>query len=257
MTEKAVDIKTADGVADSHVFHPDGPGACPAVIFFMDGLGIRPEMHAMARRLAVAGYYVVQPNLFYRAGRSPLLDAAKVFTDKAEMGKLLALIQQLTPDVVVRDAGAWQQFLNQQPQVKGGKVGAVGYCMGGAMVLRMAAQYPDHIVAGASFHGGRLGADAPDSPHHLAPKIRAKLHIGLAETDDWMTPEMVDRLTAAFDKAGVDYQAEVYPGTRHGWGWRTRRSISGKAPNTIGTACWLSSTRLCRRGEGLPIRIDT
>ena len=72
-----------------------------------------------------------------------------------------------------------------------------------------------------------------------------------------MIPEMVDRLTAAFDKAGVDYQAEVYPGTRHGWGWRTRRSISGKAPNTIGTACWLSSTRLCRRGEGLPIRIDT
>jgi len=64
----------------------------------------------------------------YRAGRSPLLDAAKVFTDKAEMGKLLALIQQLTPDVVVRDAGAWLQFLSQQPQVKGSKVGAVGYC---------------------------------------------------------------------------------------------------------------------------------
>jgi carboxymethylenebutenolidase len=76
MTEQAVDIKTADGVADSHVFHPDGPGPWPAVIFFMDGLGIRPEMHAMARRLAAAGYYVVQPNLFYRVGRSPLLDAA-------------------------------------------------------------------------------------------------------------------------------------------------------------------------------------
>jgi carboxymethylenebutenolidase len=217
MTEQAVDIKTADGVADSHVFYPDGPGSWPAVIFFMDGLGIRPEMHAMARRLAAAGYYVVQPNLFYRAGRSPLLDAAKVFTDKAEMAKLLGLIQQLTPDVVVRDAGAWLQFLSQQPQVKGSKVGAVGYCMGGAMVLRAAAQYPDRIVAGASFHGGRLGADAPDSPHHLAPRIRAKLHIGLAETDDWMTPEMVGRLTAALDKAGVDYQAEVYPGTRHGW----------------------------------------
>jgi len=217
LTEQAVDIKTADGVADSHVFYPDDPGSLAAVIFFMDGLGISPEMHAMGRRLAAAGYYVVQPNLFYRAGRSPLLDAAKVFTDKAEMAKLLGLVQQLTPDVVLRDAGAWLQFLSQQPQVKGSKVGAVGYCMGGAMVLRAAAQYPDRIVAGASFHGGRLGADAPDSPHHLAPKIRAKLHIGLAETYDWMTPEMVDRLTAAFDKAGVDYQAEVYPGTRHGW----------------------------------------
>jgi carboxymethylenebutenolidase len=217
MTERAMDIKTADGVADSHIFYPDGAGPWPAVIFFMDALGIRPEMHVMARRLASAGYYVLQPNLFYRAGRSPLLDAAKVFTDKAEMGKMLGLIRQLTPEVIVRDAGAWLRFLSQQSQVKGSKVGAVGYCMGGAMVLRTAAHYPDRVVAGASFHGGRLGANSPDSPHHLAPKIRARLHIGLAETDDSMTPEMVDRLTAALDKAGVVYQAEVYPGTRHGW----------------------------------------
>jgi carboxymethylenebutenolidase len=217
MTEQAVDIKTADGVADSHVFYPDGPGSWPAVIFFMDGFGIRPEMHAMARRLATADYYVVQPNLYYRAGRSPLLDAAKAFTDDAEMAKLFRLAQQLTPDIVVRDIGAWLQFLSQQTQVKGRKVGAVGYCMGGAIVMRAAAHYPDRIVVGASFHGAALGADSPHSPHHLAPKIRAKLHIGLAETDFWMPPEMVDRLTAALDKAGVDYQAEVYPGTRHGW----------------------------------------
>ena len=217
MTEQAMDIKTLDGIADSHGFYPDGPGSWPAVIFFMDGLGIRPEMHAMARRLASAGYYVVQPNLFYRAGRSPLLDSAKVFTDEAERAKLFGFIKQLTPDVVVRDIGAWLQFLSQQPQVKGNKVGAVGYCMGGAIVLRAAAHYPDRIVAGASFHGGGLGADSPDSPHHLALKIRAKLHIGLAETDASMPSEMVDRLTAALDKAGVDYRAEVYPGTRHGW----------------------------------------
>jgi carboxymethylenebutenolidase len=107
LTEQAVDIKTVDGAADSHVFYPDGPGFWSAVIFFMDGLGIRPEMQAMARRLAATGYYVVQPNLFYRAGRSPLLDAAKVFTDDAERAKLFGIIKQLTPGVVVRDAGAW------------------------------------------------------------------------------------------------------------------------------------------------------
>ena len=130
---------------------------------------------------------------------------------------MFGFIKQLTPDVVVRDTGAWLQFLSQQPQAKGSKVGAVGYCMGGAIVLRAAVHYPDRIIAGASFHGGGLGADSPDSSHHLAPKIRAKLHIGLAETDTSMTPEMVARLTAALDNAGVDYQAEVYPGTRHGW----------------------------------------
>ena len=217
MAEQALDIETADGVADSHVFYPDGQGAWPAIIFFMDGLGIRPQLHAMARRLVAAGYYVVQPNLYYRAGRSPLLNAAKVFVDDAETAKLFKLARQLTPDAVVRDIGAWLQFLGRQTKVKGNKVGAVGYCMGGAMVMRAAAHYPDRIVAAASFHGAALGAESPDSPHHLASRIRAKLHIGFAETDFWMPPEMIDRLTTALDTAGVDYQAEVYPGTRHGW----------------------------------------
>jgi carboxymethylenebutenolidase len=89
--------------------------------------------------------------------------------------------------------------------------------MGGAMVMRAAAHYPDRIVAAASFHGAALGAKSPDSPHQLASRIRAKLHIGLAETDFWMPPEMIDRLTTALDTAGVDYQAAVYPGTPHGW----------------------------------------
>ena len=217
MAEQALDIKTADGVADSHVFYPDGQGTWPAIIFFMDGLGVRPELNAMARRLAAAGYYVVQPNLYYRAGRSPLLNAAKVFVDDAETAKLFRFVRQLTPDSVVRDIGAWLGFLERQTQVKGSKVGAVGYCIGGAMVMRAAAHYPARIVAGASFHGAALGVDSADSPHHLAPRIRAKLHIGLAETDFWMPREMIDRLTAALDTAGVDYQAEVYPGTRHGW----------------------------------------
>jgi len=134
------------------------------------------------------GYYVVQPNLYCRAGRSPLLNAAKVFVDDAETAKLFRLARQLTPDTVVRDIGAWLQFLSRQTEVKGNTVGAVGYCTGGAMVMRAAAHYPDSIVAAASFHGAALGAKSPDSPHQLASRIRAKPHIGLAETDFWMPP---------------------------------------------------------------------
>jgi carboxymethylenebutenolidase len=147
------------------------------------------------------------------------------------------------------------QFLSQQPQVKGSKVGAVGYCVGGAIVMRAAAHYPDRIVAGASFHGGGLGADSPDSPHHLAPKIRAKLHIGLAETDDWMTPEMVDRLTAALDKAGVDYQAEVYPGTRHGWAVADTPVYQREGAEHHWDRLLALFRATLQAGEGLPIRI--
>jgi carboxymethylenebutenolidase len=139
--------------------------------------------------------------------------------------------------------------------VKGSKVGAVGYCVGGAIVMRAAAHYPDRIVAGASFHGGGLGADSPDSPHHLAPKIRAKLHIGLAETDDWMTPEMVDRLTAALDKAGVDYQAEVYPGTRHGWAVADTPVYQREGAEHHWDRLLALFRATLQAGEGLPIRI--
>ena len=166
------------------------------------GLGIRPEMHAMARRLAAAGYYVVAAQSLL-PGR-PLAAPGRRESVHRRCGKgkiVRKFIKQLTPGVVVRDAGAWLQFLSQQPQVKGSKVGAVGYCMGGAIVMRAAAHYPDRIVAGASFHGGGLGADSPDSPHNLAPKIRAKLHIGLAKTNDWMTPEMVDRMNGRFGQS--------------------------------------------------------
>jgi len=216
MAEKAIDIKTQDGTADSHIFYPDGPGSWPAVIFYMDGLGIRPEIQDMARRLASNGYVVLQPNLYYRNGRAPLFDPKTIF-EEANRPKLFALVGSLTRDAITRDTTAYLDFLSRQRQVKGSKVGAVGYCMGGALVLHAAAAFPDRIAAGASFHGGNLASDQPDSPHLGAPKIRARLYFGLAEVDEWLPPEQVERLKAAFDKAGTDYRAEVYPGASHGW----------------------------------------
>ncbi len=216
MIEKAIDIETADGVADSHIFYPADTGSWPAVIFYMDGLGIRPEIQGMARRLASNGYVVLQPNLYYRNGRAPLFDPKTIF-DEPNRPKLFALVASLTRDAIVRDTKAFLAVLDRDPHVKGSRIGAVGYCMGGALVLHTAAAFPDRVAAGASFHGGNLASDQPDSPHLGAPKIRAKLHIGMAETDEWMPPEQVERLLAALDKAGTAYKAEVYPGAFHGW----------------------------------------
>jgi carboxymethylenebutenolidase len=68
MQEKTVVIDTPDGAMPVFIAYPEAPGVYPVVIFYMDALGIREELRDMVRRVATVGYYVLLPNLFYRAG---------------------------------------------------------------------------------------------------------------------------------------------------------------------------------------------
>jgi carboxymethylenebutenolidase len=217
MASKTIDIKTADGVCDSYVSHPDGGGSFPAVLFFMDGIGIRPQLRQMADRIAAEGYYVLLPNMFYRRGRAPVFDVATILKPENRPA-LTELVLSLTPERVLRDAGLFLDLLAAQKEVRpGSKVGLTGYCMGGGMVVRTAAQYPDRIAAGASFHGGRLATEAPESPHRLAGKVRCRLYFGHADQDPAMTTEQIDRLDQALKAAGTVFAAELYTGALHGF----------------------------------------
>jgi carboxymethylenebutenolidase len=91
--------------------------------------------------------------------------------------------------------------------------------MGGLMSLTAAGTYPEQILAAASYHGGRLATDAPDSPHLLAPKMRARIYIGGAIEDQSFPDDMKERLEQALTKAGVDHSIETYP-AKHGWVFR-------------------------------------
>jgi carboxymethylenebutenolidase len=212
MASKTIDIKTSDGVCDS-----DSGGPFPAVIFFMDGIGIRPVLQQMAGRIAADGYYVLLPNMFYRRGRTPIFDVATILNQENRPA-LMEIVASLTPELVVRDAGTFLDVLAEQKEVRpGSKVGLTGYCMGGAMVVRTAANYPDRVAAGASFHGGRLVTENPDSPHRLVGKIRCRLYFGHADQDQSMTPEQIGRLDEALRAAGATYMAELYTGALHGF----------------------------------------
>ena len=83
--------------------------------------------------------------------------------------------------------------------------------MGGPLVVRTAAAVPNRIGAGASFHGGGLVTDKPDSPHLLAPKIKARMYFGIASNDDQRQPDAKDKLKEAFAAANVPAEIEVYP----------------------------------------------
>jgi carboxymethylenebutenolidase len=215
---KTLSIPTPDGDARAYSFQPEGAGPWPAVIFYMDAPAIRPALFEMAQRLADHGYFVVMPDMFWRVGPYEPMDPKALFADP-ELRK--ALFEKFVPSTdaekSMRDTGAVLDWLTAQPEVAGAEVGATGYCMGGGMALRAAGTYPDRIVAAAGFHPGRLATDAPDSPHLLAPHIKARVYIGGADKDASFSPEEADRLRAALDAAGVDNEVTIYDGALHGY----------------------------------------
>ena len=217
VTAADVEVPTPDGTADCHFVHP-ASGAHPGVLIWPDALGLRPAFERMGRRLAESGYAVLVVNPYYRTERAPVLPEGASFRDEATRKKIFPLMRALTPETVVTDAGAFVGFLDARDAVAADRaMGTMGYCMGGSMTMRTAAAFPDRIGAGASFHGGRLVTDSPDSPHLLVDRIRAHYLFAIAENDDQKDPKAKTALRDAFAAAGLPAEIEVYAGTLHGW----------------------------------------
>ena len=212
-----VDIKTPDGVADAYFVHP-AQGKAPGVLIWPDIFGLRPAFKQMATRLAESGYAVLVINPFYRTQRAPTAPEHPDFSDPATRTALMSLAGTLNPQTAVTDATAFVDYLDAQPSVdKKRKIGTTGYCMGGPFVFRTAAAFPNRVGAGATFHGGGLVTDAPDSPHLLIPKMKARFLIAIAANDDEKQPQAKDVLRKAFAEAKLPAEIEVYAGTLHGW----------------------------------------
>jgi carboxymethylenebutenolidase len=220
VTEANVEIKTPDGTCDAAFIHP-ATGSHPGVLIWPDAFGLRPSMRDIATRLAAGGYSVLVPNPFYRVAKAPVFDSASAFSfqNPADMAKLQPLMASVNaPGAAEKDAVAYIAFLDAQQQVnKAKKIGTQGYCMGGPLVVKTASAIPTRVGAGASFHGGGLVTDKPDSPHLLAPKIKGRMYFGIASNDDMRQPDAKDKLKEAFAAAMVPAEIEVYAGALHGW----------------------------------------
>jgi carboxymethylenebutenolidase len=215
--ERAVDIKTPDGTCDAVLVSP-AKGKSPAVILYPDALGLRPVKVAMAKRLAAQGYAVLVINPFYRARRAPVFPPSFDYANPADRAELAKLREAHTHDALTRDAHALVAFLDAQPEVNSQKkIGAVGFCMGGSMTIRAAAAEPSRVGACASFHGGQLVTDDPNSPHKLIPATQASYHIAVAADDDVKQPDAKTVLADTLKAAKRPNTLEVYPGTHHGW----------------------------------------
>jgi carboxymethylenebutenolidase len=218
VVEKDVSVPMASGVSDSALFYPEGKGPWAAVLMWTDILGLRPVFREMGRRLAAEGYVVLVPNPFYRSAKAPVVDGSFDFSKPEDRAKVMPMAQLLTTDAIVSDAKAYTSFLDAQPQTdKKKKMGVQGYCMGGPPVFRTAAARADRIGAAATFHGGGLVTDKPDSPYLLIPQMKAEVLCCVADNDDKRDPTAKDKLKEAFAAAHLTATVEVFEGCNHGW----------------------------------------
>ncbi len=219
MTRTTIAIDTRDGSCPVELFWPDGDGPWPAVILYMDGIGIRPALFDMAERIARANYLVLLPDLFYRSGPTDPEDGRRMLfgSDETRRAWFTKHIAPLTVSSAMSDTAALLDHLDGRGDVVPPRVGTTGYCMGGRFALAAAGTFPSRIAAAASYHGSRLVTDDPDSPHRMAPQMKARVYVGGAVEDAGFTDDMKQQLDQALSAAGVEHTIETYAGARHGW----------------------------------------
>jgi carboxymethylenebutenolidase len=216
MPAQHIDIATEDGVADAYLSRPDDERH-PGVLLLMDAFGLRPQIEHMADRIAEHGFVVLAPNLFYRAGRSPLVDLTGIEDPGKRdeiFAKVMPLARGLSAESVARDGGAYLKTLSESSD---GPVAITGYCMGGRIGWRIATAYPDRVAALAGFHAGGLATDDDNSPHLSASKLKAEVFLGHADNDRSMTPENIATVESALSDANVTYTSELFAGADHGY----------------------------------------
>jgi carboxymethylenebutenolidase len=213
VTDSDVTITTPDGSCDAYFVHP-ASGTAPGVLLWPDIFGLRPAMRTMAKRLAESGYAVLVVNPFYRAQKAPTAAQGAA----TPIQNLMPLARALNEQTHMTDAKAFVGWLDQQASVaKNRKIGTQGYCMGGPIAFRTAAAVPGRVGAVASFHGGGLVTDQPNSPHTQAAATKAQFLIAIAANDDQRAPTEKDVLKETFAKAKLPAEIEVYTGAAHGW----------------------------------------
>ena len=227
MIDQQIDIPTRDGRVTTFITHPERDGPHPVILFYMDAPGIREELRDMARRLATAGYYVVLPNMYYRAG---VMEIGPIPPEEGapERKRMFELMYSINIPLVMQDTAALLEFIASQPAAGNGPIGCMGYCMSGQYAINAAATFPDRVAAAASLYGTHLMTDRPDSPHRVAAKAKAELYFACAEVDRWAPLEMIEPLRNALREAGADAEVELYPGTHHGFAF-PKRPIYDKA----------------------------
>lgn len=213
---ETIEVRTTDGVCSTHVFTPANGENLPAIIMFMDAYGARPAMYDLADKLASAGYCVALPDIFYRSGWTAEQAVGLFEIPEKREHFMTKIIPTVSGENIMRDMPAWISYLHGRDDVRDGGIGTTGYCLGGRLSITAAGSLPNDVSAAASYHGGGLATDAPDSPHKLAPQMKARVYVAGAIEDRGFDDAQKQRLEDALTAAHVEHKIETY-NAHHGW----------------------------------------
>jgi len=219
MIDQQIEIATKDGHTTTFITHPERGGPFPVILFYMDAPAIREELRDMARRLGTSGYYVMLPNLYYRAGVMEL-GPLPADPEAPERKRMFALMNSLSIPLVMEDTKALLAYAEGDKAANTEIVGTVGYCMSGRYAINAATHFPERVRAAASIYGVQLATDQPDSPHLALQKTKAELYFACAETDVYAPPEIIEKVREGMN--GSTNEVEIYPGTHHGFAFPKR-----------------------------------
>jgi carboxymethylenebutenolidase len=180
----------------------------------MDGLGFREPLKDVARRLATLGYYAMLPDLYYRAGPAPPIRR----DEPGEWDRMMKLIQSLSDAKVIQDAETLLEHADGDAAARSGPAGVMGFCMGGRFSLVVAQGLGARIGGAAAIHPGNLVSEDDTSTHRHLDRVAAELYLGIADEDQWCTPEQVTRMEKALVEQDVAHEIQFHPGALHGFG---------------------------------------
>jgi len=225
-TERVRIPLSAGGAMGGYLARPDGVEARPAVLVYMEIFGVNPHIREVVDRLAREGYVALAPDYFHRTG--PGVEYG--YDDQGFAGGM-KLLTALKADEMIADAKAAIAYLRGRKDVRGDRIGAMGFCIGGHMTYLTACE--TDVRAAASFYGG--GIAAPQGPGGQAStvgrtgKIKGRLLCLFGGKDAFIPIDQVDAIRDAFAKAKTRSEVVVYPGADHGFFCDQRAAYQEKA----------------------------
>lgn len=199
MPDMTIPATDGSGAFNAYVAVPAKTPAA-AVMAIQEIFGVNADMRAKCDAFAANGYIAVSPDLFWR--QEP--DVRLTDKSKAEWDKAFALMNGFNIDKGIEDLIATLDHVRAMPECTG-KVGAVGYCLGGKLAYLMAAR--SNVDAAVGYYG--VGLDGM-----LDQKIKSPLMLHIAEKDKFSTPEKNSKIIDHF-KGSDKVVTHLYPGVDH------------------------------------------
>ena len=194
-----------------YLARPQGAGPFPGIVVLMEAFGLKHHIQRACDRLARMGFSALAPDIYHGQ-----------VLDYGDMEGVRAKIPTVNDDQVMREVGSALEWLALHAGADHGRLGVLGFCMGGRLAFLTAATHGSRIRAAASFYGGSIAPDEEDRYGRTPPIVEAQhiagpLFLGYGAEDRGIAPAEHGRIARTLSDLKKRYTLSVYPDAGHGF----------------------------------------